>query len=324
MKALLVIALVLLAVAAVDAESKLLRKRNRANCPGTCQADSLPCAGSYKSGLCAGASNIRCCLPTTTPPPPTQPVGVSEQAVSNIADASQCRRYNFAGRGQAPAGFLRGLAITFAKAVCDPNRADVVTVGSATLGAATTDALNWYGATLTAKLGARTAGLTTVRQLYTLLVGLGMRESSGVYCTGRDMSASFSSADTAEAGLFQTSWGAHTKSPLMTSLYNTYLSSTNGCASSYFKGGVPTCSASNLKNWGTTTQDGYRWQALTKNCPAFAAEYAAVLLRYNGGSKGEWGPLRTKAAEVVPACHDMFKAVQAYVAANPSVCPLLL
>ena len=46
-----------------------------------------------------------------------------------------------------------------------------------------------------------------------LLLGLGMRESSGNYSEGRDMSASNVTGDTAEAGLFQQSWNSHSASP---------------------------------------------------------------------------------------------------------------
>jgi len=146
-----------------------------------------------------------------------------------------------------------------------------------------------------------------------------MRESSGQWCVGRDMSASFSSADTAEAGLFQTSWGANVRSSLMKGLMTQYQDSRGGCLASTYKAGV-NCKASDLKNWGSTTDAGFQWQAMTKDCPSFSTEYAAVLLRLNGGSKGEWGPLRQKVAQVNKVCYDMLGAAQVYVAANPSVC----
>jgi len=85
-----------------------------------------------------------------------------------------------------------------------------------------------------------------------------------------------------------------------------------------------TCSSSNLRNWGQPSEAGFQWQALTKDCPAFAVEYAAVLLRLNGGSKGEWGPIRKKAVEVIPECYSLFGQVQQYVTANPSVCAQLI
>src|SRR5262249_10854782 len=67
---------------------------------------------------------------------------------------------------------------------------------TAPLGGTSSDALAWYGAAA----GDRS---TTLRQLFALLYGLGMRESSGNCFEGRDRSASNVTADTAEAGLFQ-------------------------------------------------------------------------------------------------------------------------
>jgi len=260
-------------------------------------------------------------IPTPTPTPTPSPTGPSVAAISAMADASVCSKRQWAGRGLAPKQYIRGLVATYAKAVCNPNRPDVVFVGNSQVGS--NDALSWYGSILQSKLGKTTTGLTTVRQLYTLLAGLGMRESSGMYCTGRDMSSGFSSAATAEAGLFQTSYGAHTRSTLMDNLFNQYRASKAGCVISQFTTSL-TCSAADLKNWGDATDPGYIWQQLSKQCPAFATEYAAVLLRLNGGLNGEWGPLRTKAAEVVPECYSMFGSVDSYVGANPGVCPLLL
>ena len=84
-----------------------------------------------------------------------------------------------------------------------------------------------------------------------------------------------------------------------------------------------TCGAGDAKNWGEEGSDGFKWQQLTKRCPAFAAEYAAVVLRMSGGKKGEFGPIRKKRAEVRPACDTMLSEVQAFVKSNPTVCPAL-
>ena len=46
-----------------------------------------------------------------------------------------------------------------------------------------------------------------------------MRESSGKYCEGRDKSADNTTAETAEAGLFQTSFNARRSSPLLPKLF---------------------------------------------------------------------------------------------------------
>lgn len=38
------------------------------NSPGVCQLSSSPCAGKLTSGLCAGPSNIQCCVPASATP----------------------------------------------------------------------------------------------------------------------------------------------------------------------------------------------------------------------------------------------------------------
>jgi len=294
---------------------------------GSCQLVS-GCTGAGASvvrHLCPGDSSIACCVragttptPTPTPQPTTPATGLAGllAIADNAAFSSGCTRFNWADRGTAPRSFIKGVLATFAKTVCRPSRPDVVFVGNANKG--TNDALAWYADKL-AILGSPVTGITTVRQLYTLLIGLGMKESSGQWCVGRDTSASFTKAETAEAGLFQTSWGANTRSPLMGQLMTQYSASSAGCLASTFKAGV-SCKAADLQNWGKSSDMGFQWQAKTKDCPAFSTEYAAVLLRLNGGSKGEWGPLRKKVVQINKTCYDMLGAAQTYVAANPSVC----
>jgi len=136
------------------------------------------------------------------------------------------------------------------------------------------------------------------------------------------MSASFSSSDSAEAGPFQTSWGVRKASPtVLTNMFNEYSKNQGGCFLDIFKQGI-SCRAQDMKNWGTGT--GMQWQKLTKTCPAFAAEYAAVVMRTSGGNKGEFGPIRTKAAELRPECDQMLQKVQDYVTHNPDACAALI
>jgi hypothetical protein len=220
---------------------------------------------------------------------------------------------------------MRGMAIVFARAVCQADRADVQVVSSAraTPGPETNkrDALTWYEAQFAALgMSNATGGVDTLRHAYTLLIGLGMRESSGQFCVGRDRSANFITADSAEAGLFQTSFGARTQHATMSALYEKYKADPSGCLLETFKRGV-SCPAKDAENFGTG--EGNRWQQLTKTCPAFATEYAAVLMRVHGGSKGEFGPLRNRAAQVMPVCDAMFKQVQDLVRSNPQMCSAL-
>ena len=246
----------------------------------------------------------------------------SQEIIKKIVSSSTaCTQYSWKDRGKTKLGYYQGVALTFAKALCQPKRSDVLIVQQANRNDAQKDAFSWYKSIFDSKkLSNEVAGPNTLRHAYTLLLGLGMRESSGKYCCGRDMSANFSSADSAEAGLFQASWGAKRVAPeVLTNMFNKYQASQDGCYLETFKDTF-TCSSSDWKNWGAPTSDGYKWQKLTKECPAFATEYAAVLIRLTGGSKGEFGPLRKKAAEVVVACDDMLKAVQAQIDKDPDLC----
>lgn len=218
-----------------------------------------------------------------------------------------------------PVGYVKGVALAFARAVCNRTRSDVVLVSRSKTGDDASDALSWFDSNFAA-LGMRNdvAGLEPLRHTYTLLLGLGMRESSGEHCTGRDMSATNVSSDSAEAGAWQTSWDSRSASTELQMLFNLRKGSSRGCFLDTFAEGV-TCSAADLKNWGTGA-DGLAFQQLEKTCPGFAAEYAAVMLRVQGGSRGHYGPLRTKAAEIRSECDALFQQVQVVVEQNRSVC----
>lgn len=247
----------------------------------------------------------------------------SREEIMHLAVTSQCANHFWKDRGVAPPGYIKGMSLTFAKAVCNETRSDNQVVALANTGNIKTDALAWYKPEFdAANMDNSITGKDTLRHAYTLLIGLGMRESSGKYCEGRDMSANFSAADSAEAGLFQASWGSHPRSEEMKKLFEKYEASSNGCLFSVFKDGV-SCSSSAARNWGNPEEDGFVWQKITKACPAFAAEYAAVLIRVHGGTKGEFGPLRRKEAEVLPQCEEMLRQVQTVIEQHPAICDSL-
>lgn len=237
--------------------------------------------------------------------------------VMKIADKSRCRASE-----SAPAAYIRGVSLVFARAACDLARDDVRIVSAARTDAERTDALAWYEPQFRV-LGMSNdqPGADTLRHAYALLIGLGMRESSGRYCVGRDKSARFDTADSAEAGLFQTSWGAHqTSKAVLEPMYARYASDQRGCMLEVFKQGA-SCHPWDARTWGEGT--GAEWQKLTKACPAFATEYAAVLLRTTGGAKGEFGPIRRREATVTKACDAMLSEIQDYVVKNPQACDAL-
>ncbi len=241
------------------------------------------------------------------------------ETITKLANGSACAKYSWKDRGKAPPGYIKGVALVYARAVCDPTRSDLVVVSQAKTGNDEKDALSWFNSNFNA-VGMKNdvAGIDTMRHAFTLLTGLGMRESSGEHCCGRDASADNVASESAEAGLYQTSYDSKGASPELPKLFTKYKADTSGCLLDVFKEGV-TCSAADLKNWGTGV-DGLAFQKLEKDCPAFAAEYAAVMLRVSGGTKGHYGPLRTKAAEIRPECDEMLHQVQDVVQDNPALC----
>jgi hypothetical protein len=240
--------------------------------------------------------------------------------LTRIAAQSEIARFRWKNRGVAPPGYIKGMALVYARACCKLKAADPAVVDMATAKSADGehDALAWYDAIFAAAgMKNDTAGADTLRHLFVLLIGLGMRESSGQYCAGRDTTASNVTADTAEAGLFQTSFNARSASPLLPTLFARYSSNPSGFLE-VFKEGVR-CSASDLENFGS--RDGEEFQRLSKACPAFAAEFAAVGLRH---IRKHWGPITRREAEIRPECDAMLRQVQAFLDGSPEACSVLL
>ena len=148
------------------------------------------------------------------------------EIVSQIAANSALARVSWdGGRGRAPLGYIKGMAVMFAVALRKLAQGDpaAVEMARASSGDPSRDALAYYASEF-ARLGMRNdvSGIDTLRHLFVLMIGLGMRELSGRYCEGRDQSASNTSADTAEAGLFQMSWDAHGASRQISRLLDEY------------------------------------------------------------------------------------------------------
>jgi hypothetical protein len=251
----------------------------------------------------------------------------AEQRITAIADASACRRIDWPQRGVAPIGYVEGVALVFARALCTPDRPEVHAVSRAAPPAGgpadRTDALAWYGSTYQSLgLSNAASGPDTLRNAYALMIGLGMRESSGQYCVGRDRSANFTRAESAEAGVFQTSFGISRADPSLPPLTQSYTAGSPACLLDVFRRQKATrevrCRAGDAETFGIGP--GADWQRLTKACPAFAVEYAAVVLRTSGGSHGEYGPIRNRAAEVRPVCNAMLADIQALIRNEPQLC----
>jgi len=146
-------------------------------------------------------------------------------------------------------------------------------------------------------------GIDTLRHLFVLMLGLGARESSGRYCEGRDMSATNTSADTAEASMYQTSWNIRSCSPAIPPLLREYWANPNGFLPT-FQNGVD-LDTNDLGNFGSG--DGAKFQFLSKYCPAFHAFVTAIGLRY---LRQHWGPINRSEVEIRQEADEMLLDVQ--------------
>lgn len=254
--------------------------------------------------------------PSNTPSPQTGSV----DAIFKLASESKCASYAWKNRGVAPPAYVKGMALGFARAVCMLEAGWQPTMDTAQKDRNNLnyDALTVYAPRFKA-LGIKTdtSGVDTLRAVYLLGMGLGMRESSGKYCTGRDMSAGFSSSDTAETGLFQFSMNSISAWGGLKNIYSKYQADPSQCALEVFSKNV-SCSSGDAKNWGTGA--GFEFQKFTKACPAFAAEYAMLLIR---SLRKHFGPLNREEAELEPSCNDMLKKVQDMATNNPKLCEAL-
>lgn len=249
------------------------------------------------------------------------PAGLSQEtinAVAALAAASPVARIHWRDRGVAPIGYVKGMAVTFAL-VCQKWKAGdsaARLMAMPNTGNDHSDALSWYDSNFRA-LGMSNAagGLETLRHLFVLLLGLGMRESSGNCFEGRDMSAGNTSSENAEAGVFQQSHDSFVASAELPKLMDAYEANPSWGFQGIFREGVPGGPSPNL---GSGT--GAEFQRLCKLSPSFAVESAAVGLRT---IRTHWGPINRKEAELRPEADAMFAQVQQIVeAAVPVPAPM--
>lgn len=240
--------------------------------------------------------------------PPTQADAIAR--IGDLASSSAIAAYRWADRGKAPAGYIKGMAVSYAKVYHDlaAGNANAIEMAKAMGADESTDALKHYAAIFQqAGMDNTKDGVDTLRHLFVLMLGLGMRESSGRYCDGRDKSADNTTAETAEAGLFQTSFNARRASPLLPKLFEEFRANPTPSYLDVFQEGVRAKDAE-LENFGDG--DGRDFQKLSKECPFFALEFAAIGLR---NLRKHWGPINRRGAEIKPEADALFKDVEKLV-----------
>jgi uncharacterized protein (TIGR02594 family) len=232
------------------------------------------------------------------------------ERITGIAENSAIARYNWRDRGQAPYGYTAGIACAFALALrmLDEEgtrfQRAAQEMAQAERDDPDTDVLSWYADQFDG-LGMSNSrdGVDTLRHLFVLMLGLGPRESSGRYPEGRDMSADNVTSDTAEAGMYQTSWNIATASASIPPLLPAYWSNPNGFLATFQNGVSP--DSNDLGNFGTG--DGAKYQFLSKYAPAFHAFVTALGLRYR---RNHWGPVNREEVELRSDADTMLREVQ--------------
>jgi hypothetical protein len=256
------------------------------------------------------------------------PANVIDQ-ITALAAASKIANYKWLDlnnrRGKAPLAYTKGMAVVYARVYCKLKTGDAAAVLMAKKKTADPghDVLAFYDRHFAAAgMKNDTDGVETLRHLFVLMVGLGVQESSGRYCVGRYTTQGYAHADDAEAGLFQASFNTTAGSPtIMKNLFDHYDANPATGFLDVFKERVR-CSQADWKNWGDPSERGYRWQQLTKSCPAFAVEFAAVGLRTH---RLTWGQaIRMGHVEIVPDCDVMFKGVETVMNSVPGLCAQVL
>lgn len=230
-----------------------------------------------------------------------------EQAnkIKDLALSSSAASYPWKKRGRAPRGYTVGMALSYARC-CErlkERHPAMMAAADRNLGPPTRDALSHYA--LTFKAHSWDLTQHTLRCLFALLFGLGMRESSGRYCEGRDRSASNTTATTAEAGLFQTSWNISSTNPIIKTVLEELINDAkfDGFLSEY-RDGV-SCSVRDFSSYGSGI--GRTFQDMQRKKPHLAVEVALIGLRT---LRRHWGPINRHEAEVRPEVMSLLISIE--------------
>jgi uncharacterized protein (TIGR02594 family) len=240
--------------------------------------------------------------------------GLSEEMIDVVIDAaknSAIVKYSWDDRGKAPIGYITGMALSFALALTRLHAEDDAALEMAKPDTEDpdNDVFSWYAEEFEDEGMDNSDDVDPedrLRHLFALMIGLGMRESSGRYCEGRDMSASNTSADEAEAGLFQTSWNIRSSCPAISPLLTEYWKNPCGFRAQFQEG--VSLDSNDLGNYGSG--DGAKYQFLSKYAPTFHALVTAIGLR---NLRAHWGPINRHEVELRQEADSMLKAVESLV-----------
>lgn len=223
------------------------------------------------------------------------------EKIIDLAKKSPVAKYWWEGRGKAPPAYIAGMAVAYVDAVAGLAAGDpyVAAMTAPVDPDGNRDILSWYADLLDAAGLPRATAADRLLAVFVIMTGLGMRESSGQHCEGRDQSSDNTSAATAEAGLFQVSYDSIGKHPLLAPLFEEHRNREDLLP--IFSAGI-TCRADSWEDWGEGK--GRDFQALMKRNPRLAILYTGILMRCN---RRHWGPFNTRKAEVNPDAAALFR-----------------
>jgi hypothetical protein len=233
-------------------------------------------------------------------------------AIEQLAVASPLVRFEWPpNRGRAPIGYLKGMAIVYARVYCKWKAGDPFALEMAkAAGPNGSDTLNWYAARFkAAAMDNSTDGVDTLRHVFVFLVGLGMTESAGRFDEGRDIDADNLAATTAEAGLFQMSHSIGVASDKLGGgwvkrhyqlLRRRYYSG----LMDVFREGVHVRN-NLLRGFGDTEGGLFREFCVLE--PALGAELAALGIRKR---RAHWGPITNRHVTINADCDLLLRDVQ--------------
>jgi N-acetylmuramoyl-L-alanine amidase/Putative peptidoglycan binding domain len=242
---------------------------------------------------------------------PRLPKRLVDQIVT-MAEQSEIQEYLWPDRGISPPGLIPGMSLCFAYAMLQFEEGDdAATVMCKAQGSPDKDALAYYEAEFK-KIGItnKTAGLDCLRSLFVMMTGLSMRESSGRYVEGRDLSASNVQSETCEASLCQTSYNIKAFSPTIEPLLDDFWQNPNGFREVFKLDVNPT--ADNLNCYGAPGDDGVRYQWLSRFAPLYHCMVTGVGMRTG---RAHWGPIGRREVTLKKEMADLLLAVQKLVEA---------
>ena len=244
----------------------------------------------------------------------------SNPLIVAAATASPLIRYDWPDRGIAPRGYTKGMALAFAEAYRLMKAGNVAAVAAACerKGNATHDLLDYYAPELAVSSASNATGADRLVSVFSVMLGLGVRESSGRHCCGPDTPEDrgppgqpvATTPENAEAGLFQVSYDSIAGKAHRQALVDNYAGQ-QVLLVEFGEG----ARCERPAHWPSEVGSGRQaaFQKQMKGCPLFAAIYTAMLLREQ---RTHWGPINQKEVEVRRDAVNLFTELKTLVDAE--------